>query len=833
VIRRRLALVLALSLGAPAIGQEGASDPPAREGADRRASETSASVDLDAALAARLGRLGVLYLRELSNPAEEDYELAALLLGKALALDPDNEPLLRLQIEAWRQSGDEGATTEAISRLVRLNPSDTAAQLALISERLGRLQRIEDRIAAHEDLLGARGERLDASIRSRLAFDAALLARELGEEDRFLDLLTTALELDQTNKPAALLATALLFEENEDPEARADMLVQMILADPLDWNGHLRLGRHLLEHGAHAGAKRFFEIALAIRAKLGLNPDRLVLEDYFTVNWGVKGAETYLEELAEGEAQQRFSIESVRRRLEGAGEDVSEIPEYQPNPVEDRMRVAMAASIGDTEQAARLLDRFSGVMLGAARAQAESGRFTEQELAEQSVRVAVELIRLRVIAGVSLEEASEGLNRLESRSGETALRSEAIARYRGLIAAHRGERESAAALLGGLAEDGDALARLGLAVAAEAAGDRTGALRHYAQAARSGPGSVAGLFARERVARLVGSPVSPSATARSLDALAEDAPRQLERMVRDVAEVVALSVRLPEGRIDPLEPVMAQVELKNTAVFPLAVGPDAPIVSRLLLAPKYSISGVVVNRGIAPEIVSLDRRLRLRPTETIRADVWLDAGSLGSILDATMPAPGALRVRGIQGFEWSDDREAYVSGPFSTSASSEAVWRRPQRVEPTIDEVIEQVEAATGEDLFRALLEARWHFVRRTPAGEQEDAEGGKARLAERIAARYGSMSERERAFALLTAPSSAQLEATRPIDEAALEVPPSPLPAAVMLLSRAGSVDHPAFERARSLGDAALTKMADNLRLRLEIARRFGEMRNPVTPEK
>jgi hypothetical protein len=232
-------------------------------------------------------------------------------------------------------------------------------------------------------------------------------------------------------------------------------------------------------------------------------------------------------------------------------------------------------------------------------------------------------------------------------------------------------------------------------------------------------------------------------------------------------------------------------------------------------------------------VVSLDRRLRLRPSEAITADVWLGAGTLGSILDASTPTAGSLRVQAIQGFRWSEARGAYNPGPFSTSSGSDVVWRRPERVEPTVDEVIERVEAASGEELFRALLEARWHFVRQAPTSEREEAENGKARLARAIAERYPSMSARERAFTLLTAPAATQLEAATPIDTAAIEADPAPLPTTVMLLTRAGDADHPAFERARSLEDPQLSRIADNLQLRLEIARRFSEMQNPVTPEK
>jgi hypothetical protein len=62
-----------------------------------------------------------------------------------------------------------------------------------------RLQYADARLSAYDKLLGPRGDALDPAVRSRLAFDAALLARDHGDEARFLDYLTTSTTLDPTN----------------------------------------------------------------------------------------------------------------------------------------------------------------------------------------------------------------------------------------------------------------------------------------------------------------------------------------------------------------------------------------------------------------------------------------------------------------------------------------------------------------------------------------------------------------------------------------------------------------------------------------------------------
>jgi hypothetical protein len=455
----------------------------------------------------------------------------------------------------------------------------------------------------------------------------------------------------------------------------------------------------------------------------------------------------------------------------------------------------------------------------------EAGEISPELAGDIATRVASELVRLRTLSGLNLEEAETALDRLEA-SGQTTLRAEAIARYRGLIAAHRGERAAAETLLGPIAENGDDLALLGLAIAAEEADDRQTAVGRYAQVARRAPGNAIGLWARERLSRLLGAPIRPSDVARRLNRLAADAPRQLDRMAADTTEYLTLRVELPDGRLDPLAPVLARVEILNGGIFPLAIGADAPVVSRVLLAPKLAVSGRVVPAGNVPEIISMNRKLRLRPNETVVADAWLTAGALGALVDAMAPIAASIRVQAIQGFQWAEERESYVAGPFSLADSSDAVWRRPERVEPTAQEIVESIGSATGADLLRAVLEARWLFLQPAPAAEAEAMIARHRSLAEALAARYSSMSDAEQAFTLLMVPSAAQVPPAAAIEEAALAEPPAPLSTIVMLLSRAGSLDHPAFERARSLDDEAARGIAERLALRLEIAERLAQQR-------
>lgn len=772
----------------------------------------------------RLARLGVLLVRNLPSPAVEDYELVGHILDKAMELAPANAEMARMAIDAWNAAERPDLALEATSRLVRLDPADTVAQLRLITSRLNALQTIEERIAAHKNLLGPAGAPLDAAIRSRLAFDAALLERETGDEAAFLRLLTTAIELDQTNKPAALLASALFLERETDPVRRAEMLVQLILADPLDAETHLRLGRELLQRGAYEGSKRFFDIALTIRTKLEQQPSEEFLEDFFTLRWGIDGAEKALDRFAEDEAAQRYLLDANRRQLEQSGEDPDAIPSYTPNPIEDRARVLMAASIGRTEEASRLLTRFTETLLGGITARAQSGNVTQEQLDAVQLRAASELLRLRAITGLNLDEARSGLNAIRDADGST-LRDDASARYTGLFAAHEGRRDEAQRLLQPLADSGDGLARLGLAVAAETAGDRTAATLAYAELARDAPGTMHGLWSRERLTAILGSAPNPSTTAVALNALAAQAPRQLDRMAANVTEYEALRVSLLGSELGALETLTARIELKNTGVFPLALGPQSPLVSRIMLTPKMTIAGQPVTSGVVPEIVSLARRLRLLPGETLVVDAWLGAGQVGAMIDGSTPLAASLRVQAVQGYRYDGRSGTYAHDPFSLAASSGILWRRPLESAPTVDLLIERTATAQGDEFLQTLLAAQWYFVRAAAPGETiETLREEQRRLAEAIAQRYPGLSLLERALTLMLVPPGWQLEPTAPVEEAALALPPEPLTELVLVVTRGSTATHPSFQRAATLDDHGVREVARLLALRLTVAKRLNE---------
>ncbi|MFA6046945.1 MAG: hypothetical protein WC718_18325, partial [Phycisphaerales bacterium] len=142
-----------------------------------------------------VARLAILDLRSLNSPGPGDFAIAAGLLSIAQDLAPNDADIVRRRAEAAYNAGDNAVVDECTKRIVELDPADTVAQLRYITSRIGAYQTAEDRLAAYDALVGPKGAALDESIRSRLALDAALLARERGDTAGFIDRLKKAISL--------------------------------------------------------------------------------------------------------------------------------------------------------------------------------------------------------------------------------------------------------------------------------------------------------------------------------------------------------------------------------------------------------------------------------------------------------------------------------------------------------------------------------------------------------------------------------------------------------------------------------------------------------------
>lgn len=850
---------------APTVDAEGAETTPPADSALQEESNFRHKV------ADRIARVALLFIRNTPDPAPSDYGIVRIALEEAERLRPEDPTLLRRLLETAHAVGDGAGVLDYTSRILKLNPGDTVAQLRLVSARIRRIQEAEKRIAAYERLLSPAGNRLDASVRSRLAFDGAMLARELGQTERFIEWLTLATELDMTNKEAAILAANYSLPRIDDPLARVELLANVLLADPVDPSAHVNLARELMSQGSYDAARRFYERGAAVLRAAGENPEERIGLELMAAFWATEGAVALLDNLNDDEAVERYQIDRVRRSLREAGVSEAEIrervPGWSPNASIERVRLLAATAVGRDSDADSAFERLNGAFdAGIKRLTEDRPDLTPRErrqIQSRVVELKLEILWVRLLTGRRLDDAQRQIEELRED-----LTANAMTRYEGWLLLQQGELESALSRFEE-ASPGDHRARLGRALARERLGRDREAIRTYAEVALTDPSSLLGLWARTRISESLGEPIRPTSVARSLRTYVNRLPEALDAMTVDPHSFIELRVDMVDPEVTALERAEVRLRLKNIGPFPLAVGPVAPINSAIMLAPRITADGYKILRGTAPEVVSIDRKLRLKTGEMIETTAWADQGATGIVLDEHAARQVTLRWRAIQGFSLTDGERGQQYQPGTMSVTAETNRQRRLAIVPpgpTLEDFDRELNEAEGERLLELILYSRTLLMQHTrdrvleaarPVGGSDDrfaaiqqgfdrnpeaviqrleknlgrfpsdeminlidvlkdVRNDRARIARIVAERYPSMSPEARAFAIIVMPPAWSLTATEAFDRIAQE-DESRLPRLVYLLTRAGEADDPAFDTPVVKENPELQRLADLLRHRLE----------------
>ncbi len=790
-------------------------------------SESSASEDarLRNATADRLARSAILTLRTTRPSMPVDYQLCAEQLRVALMLDPNNPFMLRAMREALYHAGDMEGFNEATRQLSALEPEDTVLQLAVISARITSIQNADERLAAFARLLGPAGDSLDDSVRSRLAFDAAILAQEQGSTENFVRWLTLATQLDSTNKQAAARAADYFLAGMTDPRGRVEILANVLLADPLDPSAHLNLAREFLDHGATHAGERFLTHAMTLWQQEGYRTDEGTLLSKYALEWLHTGGPKVLEGLDELEILRRYIIDQQRLAAEEAGDDPALIEVYKPNPVSERVRLTIASAEGMDELAESAMLKIETsireIILDMRESLSDEDPPDEEFVNRNVIDLMIESLYLRLWSGVQIEKADATIDQLVKMQSIRALKPEAIERFRGWIAAHNGEFEKAERLLAPTADE-EPFAMLGLGVASEQIDDRRGAIKAYAQVALQEPGTLMGVWARRRLEILLGQSLTTTPVSQELEALAESLPDTLDNMIEGPGSYLVFNSEIVSPSIDRLGRILVRLSVRNVSTIPVAVGERAAVRTSALLIPRLVVTGMRVAGSAEPEVVSLDRRLRLKPKEAMTVEVWADIGQTGGLLDIDCEVPVTLRWRTILGFD-IDEQGQYTLGSSSLDHQTDLASRsRLESLGDNAEDVALMIELAEpGEPLLLTLMQAR-SLLLLTIGSNAGDAEEVKNDVCEVIAERFVSMSPIERAFTLIMMPPAQSIPPAQLVDDAAAD--DTDRYVTIMRLRRIQDPEDEQFTLAMQSDDPVVQNLATLLHHRVARLKRINE---------
>lgn len=785
------------------------------------------NIPIEEQTARAVQRLALLELRMQPSPGPEDYEIALRTLELARRLTPDDVELARKMVAAAWGTGDSQRLFDATRELVRLDPEDTVAQLRLISWRVTRLQTAEERLAMYRGFVAE--EKLDASVRSRLAVDAALLLREQGDEDGFSEMLDLALRLDGTNKSAAQLAVTFYSARVDDPVGRFEMLLNLLYADPLDPNVHQSIAQELADHGVMDQAERFFTHASTVYSMSGRLPPMLETHA-LSIRWQVYGARATLDSLTRGLRILREERLRYNQALtaQGSREEQLQPSEVRLDPDKDQIRLMAAMAVGDAAEAgAAMADLESSVRYSTQILSDPARRpagYTDETARDQAISMWAWLQIYRLWSGIHVEEAREEVDTIRSQATGYEALVETIDPW---LLLRDGRFEESLARVEELGDRGGPLAPIARAVALELLErprDAAAALIGYARNNGLDPTSA---WARGHAERLMGVNVSTTNEAVGLRALAAGVPRYIDDMIMDTSSFASLQIELLEQATRVNEPWVVRVRLRNLAPIPLAVGSDKPLNSRMLLQPVRDNSATRFTEELYPEVLELNRRLRLEPRESIEADVSVDLGATGIVLALNSLSNHRLRWRVIQGFVIGN-LETYRPGAMCQSAESQAgeVRMNPARTMSPQEVGVVLRTSSEGQlpDMVHLARSVLMAWPGSTPPPQQT-----VTTLRDALAARFQTASGIEHAFMLATLPSMRLEPLLAPFDAAALSLPTeggfrsrasAELVESLVLLTRVTDPASPILAEAEANGSEGVAALARLVRGRLESGR-------------
>jgi tetratricopeptide (TPR) repeat protein len=811
-----------------------------------------------------LSRIALLNLRSVANPSRENLRAAALELRIVRRLAPDDANLLRLEIEAWSSAGDDDEALAGARELLRLDPADQIAQLRVTIAGLDQLQNVDARLQAYDRLLGPRGQVVNAAVRSRLALDAALLARDNGDDKAFLHYLTTAMSLDPTNKGAAALFGSYVLGKSEDPMQRVEVLCNIILADPLDAGAYENLALELLSRGAFIGALRAYQIGtqIAVAAGWTMTPERVF--DLALCDWRVRGPLPALGRINKV-LQDSMNAEAARRaRREAEGLPLGPEKTLYLPPELDLLRLAIAVSQQNEEGVKTVLDAYlTAGALQIDQLESKPGNTPQERLRTKMILEAVKLQHLWAMlfarerpdeaetlleeilaenadrAGADADSATapddasdasptpsesteaqapaetdadntslaDGADSTPDQAGRglPPLQPEVIQRFRGWLAMVQGRDRDAEELLTPLM-DTDVNARWAMAVLREQQGNSREAMLNFALVAMGNPRSALSAAAWYRLMALRGEAIAPPKEVQALDRYVVDFAPWLNTFAVDPSSFMTLLVSHEEPVIDALGVIKVDVTVRNISPWPLAVGVGRPIPKRLMLAPRLRLKGKDATELTEPAVALIQKRLRLEPAEEVTVVVSPTRGRLGTLLDNTPGALASLRWQAVQGFTTTADG-GYRAGAMTVTTLSDVVVR--QSLDDTIEtsQLVGRIDTLEGADLLRAIQIARRRIV--DSRVEDEDPQTART-LADAIIARLPSMDPLSQAIVLGWFGESGigvDDEFTAPLRAAMAD--PSTYPALALLMAFVTEQDDPLLQRLIASQDDDLSRLA------------------------
>jgi len=636
-------------------------------------------------------RLAFAFSASTTSIAPEDVECWRLFLAVVDASDPDN-PLVR------------EAEEQALAAISRLDPSDSVILLRRLLLAVEQGHTVEERLERFETLLAPSSvDVIGNDVAARLAFDMALLLSRSGDTDGFAERLAQSVALDPSYPSAT--ATAAVFFGDGEPETDAELFVAALLADPMESDFAAQLGLIALRNGAYSGAARMLGLASGTAEQQGLSSDELALQNAIAL-WGAGRDSDALAAIAARQRQlEAFAREAAARTApDGFGIEAPSTDEITVDePLQMSMLKAAILSLDRDQQGYRKY--VASVMKRLVDLMAEESDSLDRPAGDEDEAPWIDPVRfLEAAAFAAWQGEDAGLidQFVTAARSHTELTPDALGRFEAWRSIARGDLASAIDILTQLAVDDD-LATLALSIAYERSGRDADAARLWLRLARSGPGTVIGIWCKHRLEEALGSSLPLTEVAQRIDDLIGQIPSTLDRVMLGRDDGYSLRLEPSAPTVRPFGELLYRMQVVNRMPTRISIGPEGPLLPTAHFATTITVAGAAGSVRTDSLILAIDRIFGIDPNDDLEIELDLSYYPAGEISVVRAEDGMVFDSRVITNFD--TDGMNTVPGTFGEKASA-----RLMRVDgitpdaPYRRQAVEAVTVMNGSASLEALL---------------------------------------------------------------------------------------------------------------------------------
>lgn len=780
-----------------------------------------------------LARLGVIDQRLTTKLQPEDHVITSYLLGLSLDLVPDNETALRRRLQSAREAGQFDLEQQLLRSLVANDPNDTVSQLELIRAQFRTMATVEERDAAYARFLDSDAAKMGIKpeVRSRLALEAAIMLRDNGDIDAFAARLKQSLQLDPTHIDAALVAHTYYSTLISDPLGKLELLVNLVLADPLNPQVRFMIAQQLGAVGAFSSASNAIYKGAALSLTFGqqITPETYVFDG--VMQWQARGPQAMLANLngrlAATRQQQLIMLEQQNQSIDvkyitlSTQEEVLRAVGGRVSGDGTTLDDAITSLTSMVELSAKALEiARTGKPLPNTNKPATPEDLVAFDHTTRRARIDLHFARLLVNSGV--ETALQEHNELMTLGSEVEGSENYIYLCDALSKLRSGTPQDAIDMLASR-RDSFPYAALITVFAMDALGDaidtnlRTQLL---VSLAADNPMSISGAWARTILLRehpeLESLPLTPFTTA--LAQSYASVPLWVDNLTKAPDRFLRLTATPSTLTPQPLEPAEVVLTIQNVSDVAFGVGSLSVIKSSIAMVARSEVGMKPSAASLAPEMFGFDRRLTLMPHESIRIKVWPGTGWAGWVIDTGVSLTTRTRWRAVTspGF---DQQGNLRDTPMSLSTQTD-VLRRPALDTALIgfDELVNRLRHGEPTSLPSVLAAIRAR-TSGPPIGLGPPTEENISDLGRALLEKYPTMSWYDRCSVLFIVPSERILRnpVIKQFDDFVKTNETDPRVLAVVVITRANFEDDVSITRALDTGDADLQRVAAAHRARLQ----------------